>query len=95
MKRCSNSTRRCSASCSCGLAAAQLLVEEGERLAGLAPVAGQVLLDEEVEQPWTMAAAVLAFWPLEKPEMFDGRADLEHVVGLGGDLDPLRAARAT
>ena len=33
-----------------GLAAAQLLVEELERLAGLAAVAGQVLLDEQVDQ---------------------------------------------
>ncbi len=49
-KRCSNSTRRCSASWSCFSRAFSCCVEEGEALVGLVAVADEILLDEDVEQ---------------------------------------------
>ena len=49
----------------------QLLVQELERLAGFATVAAKFCSTNRSIRPWTVAAAVRAFWALEKPEMFD------------------------
>jgi len=69
------------------LAAAQLLVEELERLAGLAAVAREVLLDEQVDQALDgggRGARVLAVGEAGNVRI---RLDLERAVGLGGDDD--------
>ena len=89
VNRWSNSTRRCSASCKLGLAPAQLLVEELERLAGLAAVARQILLDEQVDQALDGGGGGAGILTVGEARDIGARADLDHAVGLGDDHDPL------
>ena len=74
------------------LAAAQFLVEELERLAGLAAVAREVLLVEGVDQALDGAGGGARILAVGEAGDVRGRLDLEAAVGLGGDGDALAQA---